>query len=157
MNTAPPPPPTTWISIACRAVAALEFAAGGAENDVVLGGEARQNRGHQTGIGLVGNFGIGAELVASQRADAGLRQQLEAEPLRAEPRHLIETAPRMTRNRDQRHDNKLIIARGAAMGRKTISMPLHARAANVGKSADAAGRSAFATSGGRRVTADPCR
>ena len=79
-------------------------AAGGAENDVVLGGEARQNRGHQTGIGLVGNFGIGAELVASQRADAGLRQQLEAEPLRAEPRHLIETAPRMTRNRDQRHD-----------------------------------------------------
>ena len=84
-------------------VAALQFAADGAEDEVVLGGQARQNRGHQAGIGLVGNLGVRAELLAGERADAGLRQQLEAQPLRAEPRHLLETAPRMTRNRDQRH------------------------------------------------------
>ena len=84
-------------------VPALEFAADGAEDEVVLGGEASQNRGHKAGICLVGDLGILAELLAGERADAGLRQQLEAQPLRAEPRHLIETAPRMTRNRDQRH------------------------------------------------------
>ena len=84
-------------------VAALEFAADGAEDEVMLGGEAGQNGGHQAGIGLVGDLGIRAELLAGERADAGLRQQLEAEPLRAEPRHLFKTAPRMTRNRDQRH------------------------------------------------------
>ena len=84
-------------------VAALQFAADRAEDQVMLGGEARQNRGHQTGICLVGNLGLLAELLAGERADAGLREQLEAEPLRAEPRHLFKTAPRMTRNRDQRH------------------------------------------------------
>ena len=84
-------------------VAALQFAADGAEDQVVLGGEAGQQRRHQTGICLVGNLGIRAELLAGQRADAGLREQLEAEPLRGEPRHLFKAAPRMTRNRDQRH------------------------------------------------------
>ena len=41
------------------------------------GGEAGQNRGHQAGVCLVGYLGLLAELLAGERADAGLRQQLE--------------------------------------------------------------------------------
>ena len=39
--------------------------------------------------------------VSARMRDLG--QQLEAEPLRAEPRDLFKPAPRMPRNRDQRH------------------------------------------------------
>src|SRR5471032_128608 len=84
-------------------MAGLHFAPKRAAHHVILRGQPRQNRGHQAGVGLVRDLGICSEFRFGERPDSGLRQQLKTQPLRGEARHLFKTAPRMTRNRDQRH------------------------------------------------------
>ena len=84
-------------------MARLHFTANRAIDQMMLRGQPRQYRGHQVGIGPIGNFRIRSELRFGERPDTRLREQLETEPLRAEARHLFKPAPRMTRNRDQRH------------------------------------------------------
>ena len=99
-----------------RKVAGLNFAAHRAVNHVVLRGHSRQDRGDETRVSLVGDGGGFAKFFAGQSTDSRLRQQLKLEPLRAEPRNLIESAPRMTRNRDQRHVTTFILPRGDLPG-----------------------------------------
>ena len=85
-------------------MAGLELASHGAIDHVSLGGHAGQDRRDQAGIGLVGNLRAGAEILLDEDLQAGLRQQLKAQTLRADARHFLEPAPGMTRNGDQRHE-----------------------------------------------------
>ena len=80
------------------------FDAAGADDQVVFGGQPGQNGEQRRPPGLVGDGRFGAKLLRDQSAKTDFVDQFEAEPLRRGARHFLFAATRLSRDRDQRHD-----------------------------------------------------